>query len=189
MSRMIHLPVLMLVVSAAGCNREQPPAAQQEAAVSAPQESVAGTAGGSVDMSFVTEQLAMGEKEVGLAQLADERAERPGVKQFAKMLERDHRQATDELRKIAAGQKGTQTPYAEQLKVERERLSRMSGEQFEREFLEEIIADHEDAVRDLEAVVKDENADLRQWAARTLPIVRRHLEEARQLRGGGGRSR
>ena len=101
------------------------------------------------------------------------------------MLLRDHQQASEELRQIASKQQMNLGPEGEQLKVERERLSGLSGEQFDGEYLNEIIADHENAVSDLESATKGEDLEIRQWAAKTLPIVRRHLEEAQQLRKTG----
>ena len=119
---------------------------------------------------------------MGLARLASERATRPAVRKFGEMMLRDYRQASEELRQIASRQQVNAGAENEQLKVERERLSRLSGEQFDREYLDEIIADHQDAVGDLENAAKGNDPEIAQWAARNLPIVRRHLDEAQQLR-------
>jgi putative membrane protein len=137
--------------------------------------------GGTRDVDFLREQLALGGKEVGLARLAAERAARPEVKKFAEVVVRDHQQAAEDLRQIASTQQ-VNAAEGEELKTERERLSALTGAQFDREYLDEIIADHEDAAGDLERASKGDDPEIRQWAAKHLPMVQRRLEEARQLR-------
>lgn len=180
------LLVVTLVSFTSACSRDSEPAAQQPpAAVSAPPaQTGAGTGAAKPDTRFVEEQLALGDKEVGLARVAAERATTPAVKSYAAMLMRDHQQAGDELRQVAERQQVKPRTDQTQLNEERERLSKLSGAAFEREYLDEMIADHDDAVNDLESASKDENTDVRGWAVKHLPHVRRHLEEARQLRKG-----
>lgn len=181
MSRMTQL-LLVASIAVVGCGREQPRTGTEQAGAGTPSARDTVATRGSRDSDFLREQLAMGDKQVGLARLASDRATRPAVKKFGEMLVRDHQQAGEELRQIASRQQVNVGPEGEQLQVERERLSRLSGEQFEGEFLDEIIADHQDAVGDLENAAKGDDLEIRQWVAKTLPIVRRHLEEAQQLR-------
>ena len=183
LSRILPAVVLGMTVVACGgddTSRAQPPASTTPTPQA--RESVAGTAGASAAADFVRAQLTLGEKQLGLARLASERATRPAVKQFAEELVRDHQQAGDSLRQIAAQQNATATTNAEQLGVERERLSQLSGAQFESEYLDETIADHERAIADLEKATSSDDAAVRQWATATLPVQRRHLEQAQTLR-------
>jgi putative membrane protein len=182
MSRMRPL-ICCLAISTglAACRSDQPADRQSPAATAAPAPGVAGTTGAGRDADFVREQLAVGEKQIGLARLVPERAANPAMKAFGDRLVRDYRQANDQLRRIAADQGVNAAADASQLEVEGNRLEKLSGPQFEREYLVEIVADHEDAVNDLEAAAKGDNATIRQWASTTLPMVRRNLDEARQL--------
>ena len=192
MNRIMQLPLLlMLAIATVGCGTERPAsnAEQSAAGTPAPRDTAPVATGGRRDDGFLREQVALSAKQVGLAQLAAERATRPAVKQLADRLLRDHRQAGEQLRQIASKQGGNVPADSDQLKVERERLSALSGEQFEREYLDEIIADHEDAVIDLEKAAKDNDVEIRQWAADNLTRVRRHLDEARQLRQPAGQKR
>ena len=183
MNRMPQL-LLSLVVSivVAGCGREKPKTETEQVGTGTPTARDPVATRGTRDAGFLREQLAVGDKQVGLARLASERATRPAVRKFGEMMLRDYRQASEELRQIASRQQLNAGAENEQLKVERERLSRLSGEQFDREYLDEIIADHQDAVGDLENAAKGNDPEIAQWAARNLPIVRRHLDEAQQLR-------
>ena len=183
MNRMPQL-LLFLVVSivAAGCGREKPKTETEQVGTGTPTAGDPVATRGTRDAGFIREQLAVGDKQVGLGRLASERATRPAVRKFGEMMLRDYRQASEELRQIASRQQVNAGAENEQLKVERERLSRLSGEQFDREYLDETIADYQDAVGDLESAAKGNDPEIAQWAARNLPIVRRHLDEAQQLR-------
>ena len=138
--------------------------------------------------SFIQDQLALGRKQQGLAQLAAQRAARPEVKALAQSIVQDHEQTYASLRQMA--QTGSATvAEPDQLRTERDRLSQLSGEQFDREYLTEMIADHERAVTALEEASRSGDAQVRQWAGTALPQVRRHLQEAKRLQGGSSQSR
>lgn len=182
--------LLSFLASAAvtACAGEQPnntPTAEAGADTSAPAPAgAAATTGGAAETDFFREQLAMLEKQVGLARLVADRSTRRALKEFAERASRDYQQAKGELQQLATKRNVIAAGSAE-LTVEGERLSKLSGEHFEREYLDEIIADHEGAVRELESGTRDEYADVRVWSQKTLPVVRRLLEQARQLRTEG----
>ena len=75
----------------------------------------------------------------------------------------------------------------EQLRTERDRLSQLSGAEFDREYLTEMIADHERAVTTLEEASRSGDAQVKSWASTALPRVRQHLEQAQRLQGGSSR--
>jgi putative membrane protein len=144
------------------------------------------TTGAAAGGTFVQDQLAVGRKQHGLAELAAERATRPEVKALAQSIASDHAATYADLRQMAQDQTVAEP---EQLRTERERLSQLSGEQFDREYLVEMIADHERAVTALEEASRSGESRLREWAAGALPTIRRHLEEAKRLHGGSTQSR
>ena len=140
------------------------------------------------DMDFVEERLEMGNAEVELGRIAQEQATHPDVKAFAQELVRDHQAAGDELRRIATTA-NPNFPAAiddearEELTELREEMAKLTGRDFDRRYIDEMIDDHQEAVDDLQN--KAENAshsEVRAWAAKTLPTVRQHLEKARSLK-------
>jgi putative membrane protein len=140
------------------------------------------------DMDFVEEHLEMGNAEVELGRIAQEQAMHPDVKAFAQTLVRDHQAAADELRRIA-NEANANVPATiddearEELTELREEMAKLTGRDFDRRYIDEMIDDHQEAVDDLQD--KAENAshsEVRAWAARTLPTVRQHLERARALK-------
>jgi putative membrane protein len=63
-----------------------------------------------------------------------------------------------------------------------QRLSRLSGAEFDREYIDAMVNDHEKAVDAVEDKANDgDNSDVKQWAATTLPALKQHLERARQI--------
>jgi putative membrane protein len=145
----------------------------------------AGTAGsaGAPDAGFIQDQLAEGEAEIALGKLVQERATNPQVKEFGQMMVRDHQKAGAELKQLASKHNITMEgkDHGDHADVQ-ERLAKLSGAEFDREYMKAMVDDHQDAVNEVER--KAENADnpeVRQWASKTLPTLRQHLEQARQI--------
>ena len=179
------LPAVMLAATVVACSDDDRAGASQAGSATPPaaaRDGVAGTAGASGAADFARTQLTFGDKQIGLARVASERATRPAVRELAETLRRDHEAAAGSLRELASKQGVTASANPEQLDVERERLSQLSGAAFEREYLDEIIADHERAITDLETAGTSGDAAIRPWATATLPVLRRHLERAQELR-------
>lgn len=147
-----------------------------------------GTTGSmAADREFVEEQIAMGTAEIELGRLAQERGTHADVKEFGAMMVRDHQAAGDELKPIAAkvntGETAARNTDRDEHQEELEELSKLSGKDFDRKYIEEMIDDHEEGIKDLEG--KAENAaspEVKQWASKTLPKMREHLERARTIK-------
>lgn len=146
-----------------------------------------GTAGTSADLdrSWINDQLEDGDQEVRLGRLAQERGADADVRAFGALMVEKHTMAGTELKRIAnrhnvpaedAGAKDDDDEF--------ERLSKLSGAEFDRAYLDLMVDEHEDAIDDLQekANNNDEHADVKEWATKTLPEVRQHLERARTLR-------
>jgi putative membrane protein len=158
---------------------------------------VAGTSGTiDMDRDFVDEQMAVGNAEVELGRLAQQKATHPDVKEFGATMVREHQMAAEELKAVAAKvNEGAQAPAVERRETGagadardehmelQEELGKLTGNEFDRRYIDEMIDDHQEVVEDLEN--KAENAshpDVKAWAARTLPKVRQHLEQARSIK-------
>ena len=149
---------------------------------------VAGTTGTfDGDRDFVEEHLAMGNAEVELGRLAQDRATHPDVKEFAAMMVREHQAAGEELRRIANSAAADTAPMrndvTEELTELREEMAKLTGRDFDRRYIDEMIDDHEEAVEDLEGKAENaSHAEVKAWAAKTLPAVRQHLERAKSIK-------
>jgi putative membrane protein len=148
------------------------------------QGAAVGTAGSGADVNFIRDQLEDGRAEIQLGQLATERATHPQVKQFAQMMVHDHQMAGDELKQAAAAASVPVDAPAEPDGDHRdvhEELLKLTGRDFDRKYIDTMVKEHEEAVNELEAKQDAENMQVRQWASKTLPKVREHLEQAKQI--------
>jgi putative membrane protein len=147
-------------------------------------------AGGEISAAeFVEQAAAASLADVRLGEMAAEKELSAEVQDFGRQMVADHRQAGEELKSIAEAQNlevPDELPAAEEEAVDR--LADLSGEEFEREFLDQVVAGHEQAVELFRRASTSTGlgAELQQFASRTLPTLERHLEHARQLHEGNG---
>ena len=138
------------------------------------------------DMTFVKQAAAGGMAEVQLGKLGVEKASDPSVKEFGQRMVDDHSKANDELIKILSDQQAEiprdLPPDAE---VTKQHMAALSGADFDRQYMAHMIADHQKAAELFAGEAKTgENPQLKQFAEKTLPTVREHLEQAQQIAAG-----
>jgi putative membrane protein len=94
--------------------------------------------------------------EIQLGQLAGTKAESPEVKQFAQKMVDEHTKALDEL-KQAASASGATLPTELDKKHQKlhDKLSKLSGAEFDREYMDAMVDAHKDAAKLLEKRSKD----------------------------------
>jgi putative membrane protein len=144
--------------------------------------SAVGTAGANADRDFIEDQLEDGEAEVNLGRMASERATNPQVKEFAQMMVRDHQMAGEELRQVATAANVQPNVSAEpdrDHKNLQEELTKASGPDFDRKYIDAMVDEHQEAVNEIEKKQDSDNTHVKQWAMKTLPKVRQHLEQAK----------
>ncbi|HVS10117.1 MAG TPA: DUF4142 domain-containing protein [Planctomycetota bacterium] len=125
--------------------------------------------------------------EVQSSQLAVERATSPALQDTAKMLIRDHQQANDQLRAIAMA-KGISVPTT--LDSEHQRmmddLRNLQGEAFDKEFHRMQVDAHEKAIDLFEDAGENlKEPELKDFAQKTLPTLKAHLDELNANPVGG----
>jgi putative membrane protein len=143
-----------------------------------------GTTGvGMGERNFIEEHVKMNEAELAIGRLAQERASNAQVKEFAQAMVRDHEAAGRELRQIATQHnlEIKANEMADDHRELRERLMERQGVEFDREFMNWAVEKHEEAIDDVEDQVDSENQALRNWATKTLPTLRTHLDLARNI--------
>jgi putative membrane protein len=130
----------------------------------------------------VTKAAEGGQAEVQVAQLATERATNPDVKQFAEKLVTDHTKANAELSSLASS-KNVKVDQDNDKDHLYKKLEKKSGNDFDREFVEEMVDDHEKDIKMFEKAASDaKDADVRNFASKTLPTLREHLQIVEGLR-------
>lgn len=135
------------------------------------------------DKDFITGAAKAGKAEVELGQDALKHATNAEVKSFAQKIIDCHTKAGDELAKIAAS-KGVTLPTEARagFKEAKERLMKLTGASFDQAFTQQMTDDHESAIKDFDdAAHNATDADVKAFAAKTLPVLRDHLKMAQDL--------
>jgi putative membrane protein len=118
-----------------------------------------------------------------LSRLAAQKALNPAVKQFAERVAAEQGKASDQLKAIAA-QKNIAIPTELEGKHKKalEKLSKVSPEDFDREYMSRMLDDHKDGVSDFRKIAKaDGESEVKTFAAATLPTLEENLRLAEQF--------
>jgi putative membrane protein len=155
---------------------------------------------------FAEKAAYAGNAEVKLGQLAIERSQDPAVKEFAQMMVRDHSKAGNELKQaVKAHDVSTPAGLDPEHQQLYDRLSRLRGAEFDREYMKAMVDGHMKVRSMLAARTKETrgpmdrnratgtsgmagsstqlDAALNQWASKGLPTVEEHLQKAQDLQG------
>jgi putative membrane protein len=137
----------------------------------------------STDHAFLTKVAQAGEGEVMVAQDAQKKGAASEVKALAQRLEADHRKANSELRALIVKKRLTVPggPTLEQ-KVLKNKLDTLQGAMFDDEYTSAMVASHTNSIKEFENATKSTDADVRAFAAKTLPTLREHLKMAQDAR-------
>jgi putative membrane protein len=169
------------VGDAASTARATAGSATTNEAVVQPAAGTTGVAGiPSSDANFMMKAAGSGMAEVELARIALERSSNARVREHAQHMIDDHGKANDELEAIA---KTKQVPLPDQpAGLQKDlvgKLQGLSGKDFDESYMQAEVGEHKAAValfRDTKLTTKD--PALRDFAAKTLPTLEAHLEEA-----------
>jgi putative membrane protein len=138
------------------------------------------------DDEFLVEAASGGMMEVQLGQVAATNASSAEVKAFGKMMADDHSKANDELAGIAR-LKNIAIPSVPGDKHQEHinKLKEKRGEEFDKDYMSMMVDDHEADIRKFErAAEKATDPDVKAFATKTLPVLKKHLEHARSVKDG-----
>lgn len=179
-----HIPHRTAAIALAACLASGA-ALAQTAAPTAPTSGTATPAARSSALDrgyqqFVEKAAMGGMMEVQLGQVAQQKANNPQVKAFGARMAQDHGKANDELKQIA-GAKSVALPTAMERSHmnDMQRLEKLSGAEFDREYMKHMVGDHKKDISAFEKQAKSgKDAELKAFAAKTLPTLQAHLKLA-----------
>lgn len=137
----------------------------------------------SADSRFIRHVAQDGMAEVELGKMANERASSRTVKEFAQRMATDHGKANEELAQLAQ-QKGITIPTGPDSKHKKvmDRLSKLSGADFDRAYMREMTRDHDKDVKAFQREAQQaKDADVKAWVTKTLPTLQEHQQQAKQI--------
>ena len=136
-----------------------------------------------VDRHFIRKAGEGGLAEVELGKLAAEKGATDEVKKFGQRMVDDHSKANEQLKQLAES-KGVTLPTKldPNDQATKARLEKLSGQQFDRAYMNDMVKDHSKDVAEFKkesTTAKD--TDVKSFASQTLPTLQDHLTEARSI--------
>lgn len=135
------------------------------------------------DYKFAAAAAEGNQMEVDLGNLAVQRSTDPQIQQFGREMVRDHSQAADQLKAIAA-KTGATLPDNANSKEQKEidRLKSLSGKPFDQEYMALMVRDHKGDLKEFDRASHSvDNLDLRAFAAKTASVIQGHLDMAKDI--------
>ena len=134
------------------------------------------------DADFVTKAAQGGMEEVELGRMAQNQAASADVKRFGERMVTDHGKAGDDL-KAAAQKSGMEIPaeLSKKQQSDKARLAKLNGAAFDKEYMKMMVADHKEDVAEFEKEASSgTDANIKDFASKTLPTLKEHLQMAQQ---------
>jgi putative membrane protein len=133
------------------------------------------------DRRFVTKATELNHEEVRLSELAAQQATSPEVRNFAQQLVNEHTQAGTELSAIAS-RKGVMADPSDYDQRAATKLSKKTGPDFDKAYMDKMADAHEDAVDLFEKAAKNaKDPEVQAFAAKQLPTLKEHQQHAKTL--------
>jgi putative membrane protein len=130
---------------------------------------------------FLKEAIEGNFAEVQMGQLAQKQGNSDGVRSFGQMLEKNHSDANKKAVDVAKSLGMTPpTEPSKKQKADYDKMSKMSGAQFDKAFAAHMVADHKKDIKEYERASKLKDA-AGPYAVETLPVLRKHLDAAQAL--------
>lgn len=145
-------------------------------------------AAAATDSAYIREAIGANRLEARLGTLASQRASSGAVRQFAGTMLTDHTSMGQQWASLAS-QSGLPSSVALTATQQQsyDALSRISGAEFDRQYMQTMISDHEQAVSTLQHVASSaRSSQVKQLAASSLSATQQHLATARQVAGQVG---
>ena len=133
---------------------------------------------------FVSKAGAGGIMEVAMGKLAQSNGGSNDVKEYGKMLEKDHGEAGDKLKSLAAAEGiSFPTTMTDEQSQHMAHLQSLTGADFDKAFIPMMIDDHtKDIAEFKKAAAGNENEKVKSFATTTLPTLETHLSKAKSIK-------
>lgn len=138
------------------------------------------------DSEFAIKAASGGMMEVELGNLAMQKATNARVKEFARMMVDDHTKANSELKSLAASKNITlPATMGNDHQKHLDDLRAKSGADFDKAYMDLMVEDHDEDIDLFEKASNNaKDADVKAFAAKTLPTLRKHHESAKSIKDG-----
>ena len=141
--------------------------------------------GGPSTTDFVQKAAMSDMYEVEAGKIASQKGQSGAVKSFGQMMVDAHGKTTEQLKAIVASE-GLKVDLPAKLDSKHQKLindlNAATGADFDKTYANQQVDGHQDAASLFDAYAKKgDNAALKAFAQKTLPVIQQHLDEAKKL--------
>ena len=135
------------------------------------------------DEAFVRAAARGGLSEIKLGKLAMDQGSNETVKAFGTRMVAEHTKAGDELKEAAKEENiGLPMDLTAKDQATYDRLSKLSGAEFDQAYAQDMVKDHQQDLRDFQREANHGNDDVvRGFASETVPMIQQHLDQAKEM--------
>jgi len=135
------------------------------------------------DEAFVRAAARGGLSEIKLGKLAMDQGSNEAVKAFGTRMVAEHTKAGDDLKEAAKEENiGLPTDLTAKDQATYDRLSKLSGAEFDQAYAQDMVKDHQQDLRDFQREANHGNDDVvRGFASETVPMIQQHLDQAKEM--------
>jgi putative membrane protein len=121
--------------------------------------------------------------DASLGKLAEQKAENSAVKQFGQRMDTDHNKIQNDWLNMATKNGLTVRPaMGEHHRAKLDQLQKLSGKDFDKAYMTEMIRDHKDDIDYLQREGQAaHSAQVRDLVASTLPTLQDHYKQAKEV--------
>jgi putative membrane protein len=141
---------------------------------------------------YVTRAAMSDMYEIEAGKLATDKAESPDVRRFGQMMVNDHTKSSQDMKRAVEGASAA-APAPTRLDAEHQgmidRLKSAEGAAFDREYMSQQMTAHRKALALHEGYANSgDDAALKAFAQKVLPVIRTHHDRINQMQGAGAGS-
>ena len=129
------------------------------------------------DRHFLTKAAKAGHEEIAISTVAMNRSSNLQVKEFAQQIVNEHQNLATQLLSLAAT-KRVELPAKDSTAA---KWDKKSAKSFDKEYLKEMVDQHEDAVELFSKAAKSDDPEIAAFAGQQLPVLQSHLSKAKEL--------
>ncbi|MBH8570863.1 DUF4142 domain-containing protein [Microvirga sp. STS02] len=185
------LSAATLLISAAGCNSNDSVKEAQKVNEVKADSATANTDMGKIeekgmdyDSKFMTKAASGGMLEVEMGKQVAARAVTPEAKKYAQQMVADHTKGNAELMALAAKKNITlPTTLGDDHQKVLKDVVEEKGVKMDQEYMKEMLKDHEEDVKEYtDASIKAADPDIKAFAAKTVPMLKMHLDMVTKMK-------
>lgn len=132
------------------------------------------------DAQFLVNVAEINLEQIQLGKLAQQRGKTAPIKELGKVMEAAHTKSLYELNALARNKMITiPISITDDAQEDYEDINKKSTNDFDKAYADMMVSKHRDAVDAFEEASKERNdADIKTWAAATLPDLQKHLDHS-----------